>query len=172
VIATQEGKVVLPLQLENASPYTGRPTSSYLNRCNRGLLAAIYKSPSHMWSDKDITQPLRFRNKSILEGDLNAKHSFWNNTVPNPSGKNICSYSMQMILKYQRHKTHPLLQCRKRHFAGYCGTVVHQTIRLSHVSVSDILDSDQFPIVFHILDLVITNELLKPREKFTYWECF
>jgi hypothetical protein len=45
----------------------------------------------------------------------------------------------------------------------------HHNIRLSYVSVSDILDSDQLPIVFHILDLVTTNKLLEPPEK---WEWF
>jgi hypothetical protein len=44
--------------------------------------------------------------------------------------------------------------------------VVHQNIRLSLVRVSDILDSDHLPIVFHILDLVTTNKLLESHEKF------
>jgi hypothetical protein len=48
--------------------------------------------------------------------------------------------------------------------------VVHQNIRFSHVIVSDILDSDHLPVVFHILDLVTTNKLLEPLEKFTDWE--
>jgi hypothetical protein len=37
---------------------------------------AVYKSPGRAWSDADITELLRFRRKSILAGDLNAKHSF------------------------------------------------------------------------------------------------
>jgi hypothetical protein len=45
--------------------------------------------------------------------------------------------------------------------------VVHQNIRLSHVIVSDILDSDHLPIVFHILEHVTTKELSEPFEKFT-----
>jgi hypothetical protein len=50
--------------------------------------------------------------------------------------------------------------------------VVHQNIRLSHVSVSDILNSDHVPIVFHILHLVTTYKLLEPFEQFTDWERF
>jgi hypothetical protein len=50
------------------------------------LLAAVYKSPSRAWNDADITQLLSFRHKSILAGDLNAKHPFWNSAVSNPSG--------------------------------------------------------------------------------------
>jgi exonuclease III len=40
------------------------------------LLAAVYKSPGIAWSDADINELLRFRHKSVLAGDLNAKHPF------------------------------------------------------------------------------------------------
>jgi hypothetical protein len=49
---------------------------------------------------------------------------------------------------------------------------VHQNIRLLHVIVSDILDSDHLPVVFHILEHVTTNKLWEPYEKFTDWERF
>jgi hypothetical protein len=42
------------------------------------FLAAVYKSPEILWSGTDITELLGFRNKSILAGDLNAKHpGYW-----------------------------------------------------------------------------------------------
>jgi hypothetical protein len=50
------------------------------------LLAAVYKSPQTLWSDTDITELLCFRNKSILTGDLNAKHTVRYSKVANPSG--------------------------------------------------------------------------------------
>jgi hypothetical protein len=49
-------------------------------------LAAVYKSPGRTWRYEDIIELLRFRNKCILAGDLNAKHLFWNSVVSNPSG--------------------------------------------------------------------------------------
>jgi hypothetical protein len=48
----------------------------------------------------------------------------------------------------------------------------HKNIRLSLITVSDILDSDHLPIVFHILDLVRTKKLWEPFEKYTDWERF
>ncbi|PNF35683.1 hypothetical protein B7P43_G17443 [Cryptotermes secundus] len=48
--------------------------------------------------------------------------------------------------------------------------VVHKNIRMSEVVVSDILDSDHLPIVFHILDHVKISNLSEPIEKFTDWE--
>jgi hypothetical protein len=51
------------------------------------LLAAVYKSPNRTWCVIDITEPLRFRNKYILEGELNAKHPFWNSAVSDPLSK-------------------------------------------------------------------------------------
>jgi hypothetical protein len=49
-------------------------------------------------------------------------------------------------------------------------TVVHQNIRLSSVTVSNILDSDHLPIMFHILDHV--KNLSGPIGKFSRWEWF
>jgi hypothetical protein len=48
-------------------------------------------------------------------------------------------------------------------------TVVHQNIRVSDVIVSDILDSDHLPIVFHILGHVKISNLSEPIEKFADW---
>jgi hypothetical protein len=45
-------------------------------------------------------------------------------------------------------------------------------ISVSDVIVSDILDSDHLPIVFHILDHVKIRNLSEPIEKFTDWERF
>jgi hypothetical protein len=44
--------------------------------------------------------------------------------------------------------------------------------KVSDVIVSDILDSDHLPIVFHILDHVKIRNLSEPVEKFRDWERF
>jgi hypothetical protein len=50
------------------------------------LLVSVYKSPLRAWRDADITELVNFRTKSILAGDLNAKHPVWNSKASNPSG--------------------------------------------------------------------------------------
>jgi hypothetical protein len=50
--------------------------------------------------------------------------------------------------------------------------VVHQNISVSDVIVSDILDSDHLPIIFHILDHVKIRNLLEQIKKFTDWDQF
>jgi hypothetical protein len=50
--------------------------------------------------------------------------------------------------------------------------VVHENVRLSEIMVSDILDSDHPPIIFHLLDHIGTKKLLNPVGKFTDWEWF
>jgi hypothetical protein len=50
--------------------------------------------------------------------------------------------------------------------------VVHKNIGLSNVIVSDILDSDHLPIIFHILDHVSTKTISAPLEIITHWERF
>jgi hypothetical protein len=39
------------------------------------LLEIVCKSLGHAWNDADITELLSFRHKSLLAGDLNAKHA-------------------------------------------------------------------------------------------------
>jgi hypothetical protein len=51
------------------------------------MLAAVYNSPGRAWSDADIIELLNFRHKSVLAGDLNAKHPFWEKADSNPSGE-------------------------------------------------------------------------------------
>jgi hypothetical protein len=50
--------------------------------------------------------------------------------------------------------------------------VVRQNIRVPDVIVSDILDSDHLPIVFHIQDHVKISNLSEPVEKFIDCEQF
>jgi hypothetical protein len=49
------------------------------------LFAAVYKSPGKALRDVDIIELLNFRRKSVLAGDLNARHPFLNSAVSNPS---------------------------------------------------------------------------------------
>jgi hypothetical protein len=53
------------------------------------LLTSVYKSLGRAWSDSDITELLSFRRRSILAGDMNAKHTFWNSGVSNLSDEKL-----------------------------------------------------------------------------------
>jgi hypothetical protein len=48
--------------------------------------------------------------------------------------------------------------------------VVHKNVQVSEVTVSDILDSDQLPIVFRLLDHFRTRNLSDQVDKFKDWE--
>jgi hypothetical protein len=129
------------------------------------LLAAVYKSPGRAWSDADITELLSFRRKNILACDLNAKHPFWNSAVSNSSGRELLRllYASQFEISAPHCSTHysPVGN------GDVLDIVVHQNIIVSDVTVSDILDSDYLPIVFHILDHVKIRNLSVPIEKGT-----
>jgi hypothetical protein len=56
------------------------------------LLAAVYKSQGQAWSNADIAELLSFRRKSILAGDLKAKHPFWNSAVQTLQARNYYTY--------------------------------------------------------------------------------
>jgi hypothetical protein len=176
--ATLTEKAELPLQLKKGIPHNHvdlpplisiEATGVYIPAGNSDvLLAALYKSPGRAWSDADISELLSFRCKSILAGDLNAKHPFWNNAVSNPSGEKLLS----LFDVHEFEISAP--QCCTHYSPVGNGDVldivVHQNIRVSDVIVSDILDSDHLPIVFHILDHVKIRNLSEPTEKFTVSE--
>jgi hypothetical protein len=134
------------------------------------LLAAVYKSPGRAWSDADITELLSFTPKSILAGDLNAKSHFWNSTVSNPSDEKLLRlFDLNLFeISAPQWPTHysPVGN------GDVLNVVVHQNIRVSDITVSDILDSYHLPIAFHILDHVKIRNLSDPIEKFTDWEWF
>jgi hypothetical protein len=134
------------------------------------LLAAVYKSPGCAWSDADTRELLNLRHKLVLTGDLNAKHPFWNSAVSNPSGEKLLELFDSSEFEIS------LPQCPTHYSpAGnwdVLDIVVRQNIRLSEVIVSDVLDSDHLPILFHILDHVTIRNLSEPIEKFTDSERF
>jgi hypothetical protein len=130
------------------------------------LLSAVYKSPGSAWSDAGITELLSFRQKSILTGDRNDKHPFSNSRVSNQSGEEL----MDLFDINEFKISAP--QCPTHYAPAGIVDVVHQNIRVSDVIISDILNSDHLPIVFHILDHVKILNLSEPTEKFTDWNRF
>jgi hypothetical protein len=120
------------------------------------LLAAVYKSPGHAWNDADIIKLLSFRHKSLLAGNLNA------------SGAKLLDLLHINAIEISAP------QCPTHYHPAGNGDVLdialHENVRLSEVTVSDILDSDHLPIVFHFLDHVRTRNLSDLVYKFTDWE--
>jgi hypothetical protein len=134
------------------------------------VLATVYKSPGRAWSDADVIELLSFGNKSVLAGDVNAKHPFWNSAVSNPSGEKL----LELFDSSEFEISAPL--CPTHYSPAGNGDlldiVVHQNVRMTEIIVSDVLDSDHLPILFHILDHVTTRNLSDLFEKFTDWERF
>jgi hypothetical protein len=134
------------------------------------LLANAYKCPGKAWRDADIIELLQFRRKSVLAGDLYAKHPVWNSAVSNSSRKKILD--LLHIIEFDISAP----QCPTHYTPAGNGDVldivVRQNIRMSEVIVSDVLDSYHLPIDFHTLDHVTTRNLSDPVEKFTDWGRF
>jgi hypothetical protein len=129
------------------------------------LLAAVCRSPGHAWNDTDITELLSFRHKSLLAEYLNAKHQFWNIIVP----KTSATKHLNLLHINEFEISAP--QCPTNYSPTGNGDVldivVHKNVLLLEIIVSDILDSDHLPIVFYLLDHVITRNLSDPVDKFT-----
>jgi hypothetical protein len=132
------------------------------------LIAADYKSAGRTWTDADITEFLRFRHKCILAGDLNAKHPSLNISICNHSGRKLLQLFNRndFEISSPQYRSHYSLKGN----GDILDIVVHKNVRLSDVIVSDNLDSDHWPIIFHILDHVRKKQTSTPLEKFTDWE--
>jgi hypothetical protein len=115
------------------------------------FLVAVYKSPRGLWSDTDITELVCFRNKPTLAGDLNAKHSVRNSKISDSSGLKLLKLFVSLYV---------------------LGIVVHQKVRPSEVTATDILDSDHMRIMFSIMDPVRTKETLDLVENWQTGSCF
>jgi endonuclease/exonuclease/phosphatase (EEP) superfamily protein YafD len=93
-----------------------------------------------------------------LAGDLNAKHSVLNSNVSNPSGLKLLDLfvNCNFEISASQHPTHFVPDGR----GDVLDIVVHKDVRLSEVSVLDIMDSDHLPIMFCILDHINVREIL------------
>jgi hypothetical protein len=106
-------------------------------------LAAVYKSPCPVWGEADISEVLSLRYKSILAGDLNAKHHFWNSAVSNPSGE-------KLVALYYLNESEILASQCPTHISparngDILNIVIHQNVRLLGVIVSDVLGTVSKP---------------------------
>jgi hypothetical protein len=116
------------------------------------LLAAVYKSSCHAWNNAEIVELLCFRHKSLLAGDLNSKHPFL---------KSVFTYSSDAKLLNLLHINEYEISAPKYptdYFPAENGDmldiVVHKNVQLSEVIFCDIMDSDNLPIVCHVLDYI------------------
>jgi hypothetical protein len=105
-----------------------------------------------------------------LAGYLNAKLPFCNSAISNPSDEKLLHWFD--VNQYQISAPQCPAHYSPARNGDVVGIMVHQNIRVSDVNVSDILDSDHLPIVFHILDNVKIRDLSEPIEKITDWDRF
>jgi hypothetical protein len=104
------------------------------------------------WSDTDIIELFGFRNKSILAGDLDAKHPVWNSRVSTPSDLKLLELFVSSDFEISAS------QCSMHYTPDDRGDfrdiVIHQNVRLSEVIFTGTRDADHLPIMFCILDPV------------------
>jgi hypothetical protein len=134
------------------------------------LTAAVYKPPSRVWSDAGVTGLLNFRGKSILADDLNDKTPVWNGRASKLSG--VRPLDLQDNSDFQISATQRPTHCTPQESGDVLDIVVRRNVRFQMSTVSDILESDHLPILFHILDQVGTRDTSAPAETHTDWERF
>jgi len=133
------------------------------------LLAAVYELPGRTWSEADVIGLLNFMNKSLLTGDLNANNPVWNSRVSNLLRMRLLDLQdKDFQISAPQRPTHYTPQGN----GDVLDIVAHRNVRLSDITVSDILDSDHVPVLFHILDYVSARNILAPVEIHTDWELF
>jgi hypothetical protein len=123
-----------------------------------------------IFQNKVDRKGLSFRHKSILAGDLNVKHPFWNSAVSNPSDEKLIA--LFDLREFEISAPQYPTNYSPAGNGDVLDIVVHQNIIVSDVIVSDILDSDHLTIIFHILDHVKIKNISEPIEKSTDWDLF
>jgi hypothetical protein len=134
------------------------------------LFAAVYKPPSKPWCDKDTIQLVCLRNKSVLAGDLKVKNPAWSSHTSNPSGEEILTLLINTDVQISASSSSTHYTPREN--GDILDTVIHYNVRLSGVTVSDVLDSDHLPIFLNILDQVCARDNSARVERHTDWDLF
>jgi endonuclease/exonuclease/phosphatase family metal-dependent hydrolase len=134
------------------------------------LLVAVYRSPVRDRSDTDIIEFLNLRAKTVLAGDLNAIHPVWNSQISNRSGTRLLTLqdNNDFQISAPRYPTHYTPSGN----GDVLDIVVHRNVRICDVNVSEILDSDHLPILFHMLDHISAGDISASVETHTYWARF
>jgi endonuclease/exonuclease/phosphatase (EEP) superfamily protein YafD len=86
----------------------------------------------------------------VLAGDPNAKSPFWNSAFSNSSGEKLLDLFDNS--EFEISASQSPTNYSPAGNGDVLDIVVHQNVRLSEITVSDTLDSDHLPILFHILD--------------------
>jgi hypothetical protein len=120
--------------------------------------------------ETDITEILGLRNNTILAGDLNAKRPVWNSNISNLSFLKLSGLFDRSDLTISATQCPTPSSPDGR--GGVLNILVHQNVRLSEATVTEVLDSDYLPVKFSFADHVRARDVLYPAEKFTDWEQF
>jgi hypothetical protein len=120
--------------------------------------------------DTDIKELLRLKDKSVLAGDLNAKHPVWNSQISNRTGKRLLN--LQDNSDFQISAPQCPTHCTPSGNGDVLDIVLHRNVRISEVTVVDVLDSDHLPLLFHMLDHVSVRDISAPVEIHTDLERF
>jgi hypothetical protein len=105
-----------------------------------------------------------------MAGDLNAKYPFWHSIISNPSGVKL--FNLLHINEFEISAPQYPTDYSPTGNGDVLDIVVHKKIRLPEVIVSDILDLDQLPIIFHFVDHRRSRNPSDTIEKFRVWEQF
>jgi hypothetical protein len=137
---------------------------------NRSLVCTCTWTSGCAWSDIEIIKVWSSRHKPSLANDVKAKHPLCNSAVSNPS----CENTLDLFVSNEFETSAP--QCQTYYYpvgnGDVPGTVMHENVLLWDIIVSDILDSDHQPIIYHKRDYVTIRNFLDPVENIIEWKWF
>jgi len=101
---------------------------------------------------------------------LNAKNPVWDTQISKPSGEKLLT--LHINNDFQISAPQSPTHCTPHGNGDVLDIVIHQNVRLSDVTVSDVLNSDHLPVFFNILDYVRAREISARVETHTHWKRF
>jgi len=150
-------------------------TSVHIHLGNEELrLVAVYKNPNTSLQTTDLDALLDTSHKTIIAGDLNAKHLSWNSRINNSSGNKLSRYlddKLNITVASPTTPTH--YPNNPNHLPDILDIAIMKTGQLKfHLeNFPSSLSSDHSPIIINLNHLVSLSSPPKPI-LFTDWEKF
>lgn len=136
-------------------------------------LFAIYNTPRNIMTHNDLEKFFQINRKTIVAGDFNSRHTFWNNHNNNTNGNRLKSF-------IDNNNINLLIPDNHTHYPPNGTTpttidlILHKNINnISNAIVLNELNSDHLPVIYH-LDNELTNNTCYSfiSYKYTKWDKF
>lgn len=129
-------------------------------------ISSVYQSPNLPLLPSDLSNILSNSQKSIIMGDLNAKHSSWSPGPPNTHGRTLFEHMLTSDYTILAPDEPTLVHYRPELTPSVPDLVISLNVNnIANIKTINALSSNHFPVVFQVLK---ADPLHRPIVRFDY----